>query len=1435
MPLSRFPSDVTGTGSGPLPPFTNPGKPGFFGLKPFIVSEGPTRLPSPTVVQEGSQIQDTGFSTSAYSLPIPRTYGTVAVAGNLIWAGDLIRRATLQPIDPGDCPGNEIGPDGYGIDPESGKGGLYGGSETTPTVPGENVVQYELVRSGAWALCHGVIGAIRRLWLNNELVLDRSPENTGLYALPGLNLRLYTGTETQLQDPVMLAAGDLTPAYRGIAYVVIEDLDMARFGNSLPNLRAEVTTVVDTEPVNDVFIEDSAGGTTAGSGQYAIDRVTLQLGKYETGTPGNGDGGKFYGVYDLVGEERVRLMELYPSQTKIGALQHGETLGGFFVYQYFWNDTVYATATRAATIVEGFRLLAFDRNGTLLHANVGALSPNYGSTFIYRPWTMGQYFLWVLNHPTWYGPLRQFSCDLNELFSYGRGSTNAIIKMVVEMDGSEGRAIWLEGSGTSGSPPDECWIGITADHTGTQANLDLNTLPEFGGTENGQSIVWDVHTDSLIVHTRGPGALDGRTYRLAFNEDTGTKWDLASLEVIVGPTNVGTQWDVGVLYRAYGGNTEGNGQLAAAPRFGSNTHILETSTLTILDTHDDTYSGDAQANWDKWTHCVWEGARTDPSNSISYSVVKHCFDRYNKGIADLCDIVTDICLRHTLLSTEIDCSDLAGTNVRGYYLTRPMKGRTQIELLMQGFIFDCVETGGKVLFRFRDRPSTESVDEADLAAHLWEGRVPADQHFTHADCIDAPRSVQLGYTSCELEYETVNQYSRAFLSPSEDDHKMELPIVFSNDEAAQLSEKWLQIFLSERNAFTIFVNHEFVKLDATDVITVSATTTNIMRIQKIEWTEPGVLRVSAIQHDQGAFQSTKAGVNFDYGSSRIFWPAMTDLVLMDVPPLRSQDNVYGAYLHAGPTTNTGNWPGCLIARKVSGDGADDFVNLQPYEPWFEVNREGPTGDAKTALQPPTRAGELCATLWDYENTVEVEIDGDDTLESVDAIDVLNGSNLVYAESGELFQYRDAVFVSATRRWTLSALLRGRLGTEKFMDQHFADEELAININEDTACFVPDDLATRNVQHRYAPITAGRTLESTNSELFTNTGRILTPYSPASGRAVVSGTNINLTWLRRARVNGEWRDSVDVPLDETEEKYEVDILDAAGNVVRTVAVLDQSSFVYTEAMQIADLGSAQSTISAVVYQISDKVGRGDPLAIGVDFKEDVFTDFSQYAVLSFPYGWEFYKGNTNPQWNATITEADIPSNIGGEGTLWTGGQGMKVVTQATNALVFAWTAQVPKATQDQELLIKFRKDDWGFSTGYGHHVFVRYDQDADVGYGVAINDMSDSVDLFYGNISSIEILGNVGTWVTGASAGTNAWAFVRLRAVGTQIQAKLWQDNTFNEFGLWGAEVTDTRIPTGTIAVGGNSHNFANPVLVDWVSVAFNGRTAPSAFDLGFTP
>jgi len=169
--------------------------------------------------QEGPRLGDLKVISSTYGNGIPRLYGAMRVSGNVIWSADVVETRHESTSGGG------------------GKGG-GGGSVTTVT--------YTYSQSLAVALCEGEITGVRKIWANGKLIynLGAAADLTSVIAssAAAAGITVYTGSETQTADATIEAgvgAGQ-APAYRGTAYVVFTTLQLADFGNRMPNLEFEV-------------------------------------------------------------------------------------------------------------------------------------------------------------------------------------------------------------------------------------------------------------------------------------------------------------------------------------------------------------------------------------------------------------------------------------------------------------------------------------------------------------------------------------------------------------------------------------------------------------------------------------------------------------------------------------------------------------------------------------------------------------------------------------------------------------------------------------------------------------------------------------------------------------------------------------------------------------------------------------------------------------------------------------------------------------------------------------------------------------------------------------------------------------------------------------------------------------------------------------------
>ena len=100
----------------------------------------------------------------------------------------------------------------------------------------------------------------------------------------GITLRLHKGGESQEPDPFIAAkmGAANTPAYRGTAYVVFEELPLERFGNRLPQLSFEVfRPILDGESAESL-VRAVTLIPASGEFAYATDIVRREGGDGET-------------------------------------------------------------------------------------------------------------------------------------------------------------------------------------------------------------------------------------------------------------------------------------------------------------------------------------------------------------------------------------------------------------------------------------------------------------------------------------------------------------------------------------------------------------------------------------------------------------------------------------------------------------------------------------------------------------------------------------------------------------------------------------------------------------------------------------------------------------------------------------------------------------------------------------------------------------------------------------------------------------------------------------------------------------------------------------------------------------------------------------------------------------------------------------------------
>ena len=180
--------------------------------------------------RDGPRLKELEVQTSSYGTDVPAIFGAMRVAGTVIWATDLIERRVKS-----------------------------GGSKGRPSTTG-----YSYSVNMAVALSSRPVQRVGRIWAEGNLLRGASGDFK-----TDTQFRFHNGHADQPLDPLIASAESAgqCPAYRGIAYAVFEDFQLADYGNRIPSLTFEIFERETLVPVNTIFGAASGGAVAASSGE----------------------------------------------------------------------------------------------------------------------------------------------------------------------------------------------------------------------------------------------------------------------------------------------------------------------------------------------------------------------------------------------------------------------------------------------------------------------------------------------------------------------------------------------------------------------------------------------------------------------------------------------------------------------------------------------------------------------------------------------------------------------------------------------------------------------------------------------------------------------------------------------------------------------------------------------------------------------------------------------------------------------------------------------------------------------------------------------------------------------------------------------------------------------------------------------------------------
>jgi hypothetical protein len=300
-------------------------------------------------------------------------------------------------------------------------------------------------------------------------------------------------------------------------------------------------------------------------------------------------------------------------------------------------------------------------------------------------------------------------------------------------------------------------------------------------------------------------------------------------------------------------------------------------------------------------------------------------------------------------------------------------------------------------------------------------------------------------------------------------------------------------------------------------------------------------------------------------------------VLLELPMLPGDDPPVTARLalYADP------WPGAVAVWRSLDDGAS-------YQPFALASAPATMGTTLDDLPAgPT-------SRWDKVARARVQLYGG-ALAAASDLRVLSGANAAAVQRSdgawEILQFAGAV-LTGDRIYELSRLLRGELGSESAIGAPLAAGAPFIVLDPHVIP-ITSGVETIGRRMRLRIVAANRDHgDPSTVEIALRPGPLaFQPLAPVHLRAVRQTGGVRFSWRARRRGLAGVTFAARLALGEATEAYELEIL-SGSTVLRTLSA-NSPSTLYAASDETLDFGTAQSSFSVRLYQISAAVGRGLP--------------------------------------------------------------------------------------------------------------------------------------------------------------------------------------------------------------------------------------------------
>ena len=568
----------------------------------------------------------------------------------------------------------------------------------------------------------------------------------------------------------------------------------------------------------------------------------------------------------------------------------------------------------------------------------------------------------------------------------------------------------------------------------------------------------------------------------------------------------------------------------------------------------------------------------------------------------LSSIVSDIWENQLLRSADLlDVSDITTVLLHGAPNYDNSSPADYLEQLCIAFGIDVIETD-KVYFRQRKNADTGiTITTTELATYAENEQIPDIIHSIITNDLSVAVEVNVNYYNVSNDWKIdsatariqTNKIDGTIEIDNQNKLDVNLSVCMTPEQARTTAHFILWNQLVSRKKIPVRLGINRIALEEGDVITLQTDDGNFtVRLEEFsnisknifEWQTSleNVTLYTVPDSEVGSLpvNNTQDSPLIDFNLNSQF---------LDIPSLfKNENNEYGFFIASNFSRESeSKFNGYEVYRQTD-------PNINHYELIGSYNNPGIIGITQDNTALISNASEF---LLDNASTLTIDLETGNLPELITMRDIYRYQGYFYY-GGEIMAYSKAqplgIFTNR-KRYILSSLLRGRLGTEHKISTHTAND-IFVFLEGLSDIFCGQSDIGKAINYKIVPI--GTDYELVVPDSFTNNAirRKPLPVSLLKAERNNSTLTWKITWSGRSRFSLGFNDSLFKVMSENEEHYKIEFYNSTyTNILfdtfimfpkRVQGIETIPTFLLSSSMQISIFGGIQNTLYLRVYQLSD---------------------------------------------------------------------------------------------------------------------------------------------------------------------------------------------------------------------------------------------------------